>query len=52
MKTPPNAPPTASVETVDDSKVNSSIQEWENITGEARLRNLCIAKHFILCRDI
>ena len=31
-KTPPPDPPTASV---DDSKVKSSIQEWEDITGEA-----------------
>ena len=31
-KTPPPAPPTASV---DDSKVKSSIQERENILGEA-----------------
>ena len=31
-KTPPPASPTTSV---DDSKVKSSIQEWEDITGEA-----------------
>ena len=47
-KTPPPGPPTASV---DDCKVKSSIQEWEDITGEAipSVHYLMISEYISFC---
>ena len=47
-KTPPPGPPTASV---DDSKVKSSIEEWEDITGEAipSVHYLMISEYISFC---
>ena len=47
-KTPPPGPPTVSV---DDSKVKSSIQEWEDITGEAipSVHYLMISEYISFC---
>ena len=47
-KTPPPGPQTASV---DDSKVKSSIQEWEDITGEAipSVHYLMISEYISIC---
>ena len=47
-KTPPPGPPTASV---DDCKVKSSIQEWEEITGEAlpSVHYLMISAYISFC---
>ena len=47
-KTPPPGPPTASV---NDSKVKSSIQEWEDITGEAipSVHYLMISEYISFC---
>ena len=47
-KSPPPGPPTASV---DDSKVKSSIEEWEDITGEAipSVHYLMISEYISFC---
>ena len=47
-KTPPPGPPTASV---DDCKVKSSIEEWEDITGEAipSVHYLMISEYISFC---
>ena len=47
-KTPPPGPPTVSV---DDSKVKSSIEEWEDITGEAipSVHYLMISEYISFC---
>ena len=47
-KTPSPGPPTASV---DDSKMKSSIQEWEDITGEAipSVHYLMIIEYISFC---
>ena len=49
-KSPPPGPPTASV---DDSKVKSSIQEWEDIIGEAipSVHYLMISEYISFCAE-